>query len=54
VRAASGDRAPVVVAETPDGVVVLLDAADLAACERSVPAFAVALDHALAAAHLRV
>lgn len=54
VRAATGDRAPVVVAETSDGVVVLLDAAALEACARSVPALAAALDRSLVAAHLRL
>ena len=54
VRVAAGGRAPVVVAETSDGVVVLLDAAALEACDRSVPALAAALDRSLAAAHLRL
>ena len=54
VRVATGGRAPVVVAETSDGVVILLDAAALEACDRSVPALAAALDRSLAAAHLRL
>jgi hypothetical protein len=48
VRAASGDQAPVVVAETSTGVVVLLDAAELDACAGSVEQLGRAVDAALA------
>lgn len=48
VRTASGDHAPVVVAETSTGFVVLLDADALDACEGSVEQLGRAVDAALA------
>lgn len=48
VRLASGDRAPVVVAETDDGAVrMLLDPEALDACGGSVELLAEAVEHAL-------
>ena len=47
VRAATGDVAPVVVAETTAGIVNLLAPADLDACEGSVDRLVEALDHAI-------
>jgi hypothetical protein len=49
VRAASGDRAPVVVAETAVGVVLLLDPPALDACAGSVERLGDAIAAALAA-----
>lgn len=49
VRAATGDRAPVVVAETDGGVVVLLDGAALDACAGSPERLIAAVSDALAA-----
>jgi hypothetical protein len=46
VRAATGDTAPVVVAETGDGVVTLLDGADLDACGGSIDAMVTAIEQA--------
>lgn len=54
VRATSGDRAPVVVAETSTGCVVLLDADALDACEGSVEQLGRAVDAALARLGLRI
>jgi phage terminase large subunit-like protein len=48
VRDAAGGRAPVVVAETDDGVVVLLDDEALEACGGSVDRLADALSRAVA------
>lgn len=47
VRAATGDVAPVVVAETTAGIVNLLAPADLDACEGSADRLVEALDHAI-------
>ena len=47
VRAASGDRAPVVLAETAAGPVLLLDSATLDACDGSVDLLSNAIDVAL-------
>lgn len=52
VRAATGDRAPVVVAETDGGVVVLLDGAALDACAGSPERLIAAVRDALAARDL--
>lgn len=46
VRAATGDAAPVVVAETSDGVVPLLDGAALDACGGSIDAMVTAIEQA--------
>ena len=54
VRATSGDLAPVVVAETSTGCVVLLDADALDACEGSVEQLGRAVDAALARLGLRI
>jgi hypothetical protein len=48
VRRAVGDALPSVVAETDDGIVVLLDPAALDACGGSVDALRTAVDDALA------
>ena len=49
VRAATGDTEPSVVAETADGVVMLLGPAELEACHASPEALVLAIDTALAA-----
>lgn len=54
VRSASGDRSPVVLAETTTGHVVLLDADALDACEGSVDRLRRALDASLADAGLHL
>ncbi len=46
VRAAAGDRAPVVIAETTTGHVVLLDAAELESCDRSIDRLVEAIERA--------
>jgi hypothetical protein len=48
VRVAAGGRAPVVVAETDDGMVVVLDGEALEACDGSVDRLADALTRAVA------
>ena len=53
VRAAHGDQAPAVLADTDAGLVVLLRPNELAACSGSVEAFSDALDAALARNGLR-
>jgi hypothetical protein len=52
VRAATGDTAPVVVAETSDGIVTLLDDDALDACNGSVDAMVAALTEAVERAGL--
>ena len=54
VRAATGDRAPVVVAETDGGVVVLLDGPALDACGGSPEQLVTAVADAVAAHDLRL
>jgi hypothetical protein len=54
VRAATGDRVPVVVAETSVGHVVLLDPATLDACAGSIDRLRVAVDDALAREGLHI
>jgi hypothetical protein len=54
VRAATAGRAPVVVAETSEGVVVLLDATKLDACAGSIEHLRVAVDAALAREGLHI
>ncbi len=48
VRRASGDTAPVVVAETSDALVLLLSASDLMNCNGSPEALVVKIDSAMA------
>jgi len=48
IRAASGGEAPVVVAETDTGHVVLLDAVDLAACDGSIDRMVEAIEQSAA------
>lgn len=52
VRAAHGDRVPVVLAVADDGLVVLLDADELSACAGSVEVFSHAIDAAVTRAGL--
>jgi hypothetical protein len=52
VRAATGDRAPVVVAEWGDGVALLLEPGDVDACNGSIDRLVDAVERALAAAGL--
>jgi hypothetical protein len=47
VRAATGDRTPVVVAETAMGLVVLLSGVALDACAGSIEAFSAALERSV-------
>jgi hypothetical protein len=47
VRAAHGDRAPAVLAETESGLVMLLGPDELATCSRSIEEFSDAIDAAL-------
>ncbi len=54
VRAATGDTAAVVVAETSDGIVLLLGPAELEACHGSPEALIVAIDAAVAAKDLQL
>jgi hypothetical protein len=49
VRVASGGRAPVVLAETDAGLVVLLSGADLDACNGSIGRLVEAIEHAVQA-----
>lgn len=53
VRAAAAGTAPVVVAETDEGIVVLLDAGELDACGGSVDALVAAVERAVDGAGLR-
>jgi hypothetical protein len=53
VRAATGDLAPVVAAETDEGIVVLLSAVELDRCSGSPERLAEALTAAAATAGLR-
>jgi hypothetical protein len=53
VRAAHGDRVPVVLAATDDGLVVLVDADELSACAGSIEQFSHAIDAAVTRAGLR-
>ena len=48
VRAAIGDDAPAVVAETVDGIVPLLDSTELADCRGSIEALLEAIEQKLA------
>ena len=48
VRAAIGDNAPAVVAETVDGIVPLLDSTELANCRGSIDALVEAIERKLA------
>ena len=52
VRAAHGDRVPVVLAATADGFVVLVDSDELSACAGSVEQFSHAIDAAVSRAGL--
>lgn len=52
VRAAIGDGAPAVVAETVDGIVPVLDSAGLAECRGSIEALVEAVEHKLAKSRL--
>ncbi len=53
VRAATGDNAPVVAAETTNGVVPLLSGAELEELDGSVDGLAAAIDRAVATIGLR-
>jgi hypothetical protein len=52
VRAAHGDRVPVVLAATDDDFVVLVDADELSACAGSIEQFSHAIDAAVTRAGL--
>ncbi len=52
VRAAIGDGAPAVVAETVDGIVPVLDSAELADCRGSIEALVEAVEQKLAKSRL--
>ena len=54
VRAAIGDGAPAVVAETVDGIVPVLDSAGLAECRGSIEALVEAVEHKLAKSRPRL
>ena len=52
VRQATGDIAPVVVAETDSGIILLLGPTDLDACDGSVDRLVTAVEHAVVTAGL--